>query len=44
VLVMLIIAILIQTSFEDEELHQSDGKEWEEWTEKVPYKLIPLIY
>jgi len=42
--IMLIVAVLIRTSFEDEELHQFAGKEWEEWTEKVPYKLIPLIY
>ena len=43
-LAMLLLAILIWTSFEDEALHQFAGKEWEEWTEKVPYKLFPLIY
>jgi len=44
VVAMLIVALLIRTSFEDEALHQFAGKEWEEWNEKVPYKLIPLIY
>jgi len=41
---MVIVALLTRTSFEDEALHQFAGKEWEEWIEKVPYKLIPLIY
>jgi len=44
VFTMLITALLIRTSFEDEALHQFAGKEWEDWTKKVPYKLIPLIY
>ena len=29
---------------EDEALHQLAGKKWEYWAEKVPYKLVPLIY
>ena len=41
---ILITALLTRTSFEDEALHQFAGKEWEEWTKKVPYKLVPFIY
>ena len=29
---------------EDEALHRLAGKKWEAWAEKVPYKLVPLIY
>ena len=31
-------------SKEDEALHRLAGKKWEDWAEKVPYKLVPLIY
>ena len=33
-----------QMSKEDEVLHQLAGKKWEYWAEKVPYKLVLLIY
>jgi len=31
-------------SKEDEALHRLAGKQWEDWAEKVPYRLVPLIY
>ncbi|KAL9712284.1 hypothetical protein Ac2012v2_005362 [Leucoagaricus gongylophorus] len=39
-----ILGILRRMSKEDEALHQLAGEKWEYWAEKVPYKLVPLIY
>jgi len=38
------LGLLRRMSKEDEALHQLAGKKWEYWAEKVPYKLVPLIY
>ena len=39
-----IYGLLGRMTKEDTALYQFAGKEWEDWVEKVPYKLLPLIY
>ena len=41
---VIIVGLLRRMSKEDEALYQLARKEWEDWVEKVPYKLVPLIY
>ena len=39
-----IYGLLGRMTKEDTALYQFAGKEWEDWVEKVPYRLFPLIY
>lgn len=39
-----IYGLLRRMTKEDTALYQFAGKEWEDWVEKVPYRLFPLIY
>lgn len=36
--------VLSRLGVEDETLRKEFGKKWDEWAERVPYKLIPWIY
>ncbi|KAF7428330.1 hypothetical protein PC9H_007551 [Pleurotus ostreatus] len=45
VLMSLIISGLMKrVEKEDEMLRQKFGKQWDEWAERVPYRLIPMVY
>jgi len=36
--------LLRRMSKEDKALYLLVGKEWEDWAERVPYRLLPSIY
>jgi len=36
--------LMRRMSKEDKALHLLAGKEWEDWAERVPYRLFPSIY
>jgi len=42
--VIIIFGLFRRISQEDEALHQLAGKKWEDWAQRVPYKLVPFIY
>ena len=41
---IILFAVFGRMSREDESLHERFGKEWEDWAELVPHKLVPFIY
>jgi len=41
---IIIFGLFRRISKEDEALHQLTGKKWEDWAQRVPYKLVPLVY
>jgi protein-S-isoprenylcysteine O-methyltransferase Ste14 len=41
---MLVIATFVRVSKEDKLLQARFGRNWEEWAERVPYRLIPGIF
>ncbi|PPQ93792.1 LOW QUALITY PROTEIN: hypothetical protein CVT25_013501 [Psilocybe cyanescens] len=40
----MVVALLLRMSKEDEQLKKNFGREWNEWKNSVPYKLIPFVY
>lgn len=38
------VALVLRIPSEDEVMKKEFGKEWVEWAQKVPYKLIPRVY
>jgi len=42
--ITIIFGLLARMSKEDNALRREFGKKWEEWAERVPYKLIPWVY
>lgn len=41
---ILLVALTSRTRKEDEMLKRQFGKQWEEWSKNVPYRLIPGVY
>jgi len=41
---IILVAVFGRMSKEDESLHELFGKEWEDWAELVPHKLVPFIF
>ena len=41
---IMILITLRRTSVEDEVLRKEFGKQWEEWAERTPYKLLPFVF
>jgi len=44
IVITIISGLLTRMSKEDDALRKRFGKKWEEWAERVPYKLIPWMY
>ena len=40
----MMVGLLRRMSKEDKALYLVAGKEWEDWAERVPYRLFPSIY
>lgn len=38
------LGLMRRMSKEDKALYLMAGKEWEDWAERVPYRLFPTIY
>ncbi|KAG1724703.1 uncharacterized protein EDB91DRAFT_1087374 [Suillus paluster] len=43
-MVMVVVCLTIRIPQEDKLLAQSIGKEWEEWAQRVKYRLVPGVY